>query len=94
MHSDEEHGITINVDELWSSQERNHKCEKDTICDGCKEEKCELCTVHSCPDGNWISLCKLCNRKDDFDRDMKSLEDEGLLEIVEVPDRRQSDRRK
>ena len=29
------------------------------------------------------------NKKSDFERDMKSLEDEGLLKIVEVPDRQQ-----
>ena len=29
------------------------------------------------------------NKKSDFERDMKSLEDEGLLKIVEVPDKQQ-----
>ena len=29
------------------------------------------------------------NKKSDFKRDMKSLEDEGLLKIVEVPDKQQ-----
>tara|TARA_R110002020_G_scaffold240241_1_gene452949 strand:- start:840 stop:1109 length:270 start_codon:yes stop_codon:yes gene_type:complete len=29
------------------------------------------------------------NKKSDFERDMKSLEDAGILEIVEIPDRQQ-----
>ena len=29
------------------------------------------------------------NKKSDFERDMKSLEDAGILEFVEIPDRQQ-----